>query len=412
MEPVRAVVNSRHGPAGRRYRRDGVAGNAARALSAGARADLFRQRRRRRLRLQRVPARHAGGRPAAREPHVDALPRRPGQRGRPEGGFSRSAGREQQRGPGAAAARARVRRQPAPDTARGGAGADAGRAGDHRLLQSLEPVGLAARVRSPPRLPLERALHQPAADEGLARPPRAGNRRRPDGVLRAAMPDREVARPCDVHGGRGRPLVADRGRRLLPAGGEARGRDAHHHAEVVRAPRPGQGPRARAEEGARSAGRRGGPEPRDRRAVTGVVEIYADGACKGNPGIGGWGALLEYGSRTRELFGGEQQTTNNRMELTAVIRALEALGEPSRVRLHTDSQYVQRGISTWIHDWKRRGWRTADKKPVKNQDLWLRLDELGRQHDIEWIWVKGHAGNPGNERADELANRGCASVRS
>ena len=141
-----------------------------------------------------------------------------------------------------------------------------------------------------------------------------------------------------------------------------------------------------------------------------VVEIYTDGACKGNPGVGGWGVLLRYGGTTREIFGGEAQTTNNRMELTAVIRALEALKRRCSVRLHTDSQYVHQGISTWIHDWKKRGWRTADKKPVKNEDLWRRLDEVAAEHDVEWIWVEGHAGDPGNERADELANLGVASI--
>jgi ribonuclease HI len=142
-----------------------------------------------------------------------------------------------------------------------------------------------------------------------------------------------------------------------------------------------------------------------------VVDIYTDGACKGNPGPGGWGALLRSGGHERELFGGEAQTTNNRMELTAVIEALAALKvKPSTVRLHTDSQYVQLGISEWIHNWKRRGWKTADKKPVKNEDLWRRLDEAAAQHDVEWIWVKGHAGHPGNEHADMLANRGVASV--
>lgn len=141
-----------------------------------------------------------------------------------------------------------------------------------------------------------------------------------------------------------------------------------------------------------------------------VVEIYTDGACKGNPGIGGWGALLQYDGKTRELFGGESRTTNNRMEMTAVIRALESLQPGSRVRLHTDSQYVQQGISEWIHAWKKRGWRTADRKPVKNEDLWRRLDELAREHEIEWLWVRGHVGNPGNERADELANLGVAEV--
>jgi len=136
-----------------------------------------------------------------------------------------------------------------------------------------------------------------------------------------------------------------------------------------------------------------------------VVEIYADGACKGNPGPGGWGVLLRAGGTEKELFGGERETTNNRMELTAVIRALEALKRRCRVRLYTDSQYVQKGISQWIHDWKRRGWRTTDKKPVKNEDLWRRLDDLAGGHDIEWHWVRGHAGHPENERADALANR-------
>lgn len=141
-----------------------------------------------------------------------------------------------------------------------------------------------------------------------------------------------------------------------------------------------------------------------------VVEIYTDGACKGNPGAGGWGALLRFGGKTRELYGGEEHTTNNRMEMTAVIRALESLQPGSHVRLHTDSQYVQQGISEWIHAWKKRGWRTADKKPVKNEDLWRRLDELAHEHEIEWLWVRGHDGNPGNERADELANLGVAEV--
>jgi ribonuclease HI len=142
-----------------------------------------------------------------------------------------------------------------------------------------------------------------------------------------------------------------------------------------------------------------------------VIEIYTDGACKGNPGVGGWGALLKSGPHTREIFGGEPLTTNNRMELTAVIRALEALKKPSHVRLHTDSKYVQQGISSWIHQWKKRGWRTADKKPVKNEDLWRELDEIAAKHEIEWLWVRGHAGHDGNERADELANRGCAQAQ-
>jgi ribonuclease HI len=139
---------------------------------------------------------------------------------------------------------------------------------------------------------------------------------------------------------------------------------------------------------------------------SGWVEIYADGACRGNPGPGGWGVLLQANGAQKELFGGEPDTTNNRMELTAVIRALEALRRRCRVRLYTDSQYVQRGITSWIHDWKRRGWRTADRKPVKNEDLWRRLDELARGHDVEWHWVRGHADNEGNERADALANQG------
>jgi ribonuclease HI len=140
------------------------------------------------------------------------------------------------------------------------------------------------------------------------------------------------------------------------------------------------------------------------------VEIYADGACKGNPGPGGWGVWLSYAGKEKELCGGEPLTTNNRMELTAVIRALEALNRQCQVRVHTDSTYVHKGISEWIKSWKVRGWRTADKKPVKNEDLWRRLDELAQQHAIEWIWVKGHAGNAGNERADALANLGVEQV--
>ena len=142
------------------------------------------------------------------------------------------------------------------------------------------------------------------------------------------------------------------------------------------------------------------------------VVIHTDGACSGNPGPGGWGAILESGAHRKELKGGEPLTTNNRMELLAVIRALEALKRPSRVRVHTDSQYVQKGISVWIHDWKRRKWRTVEKKPVKNTDLWRRLDELAALHQIEWIWVRGHAGHPENERADELANLGVRAERS
>lgn len=140
------------------------------------------------------------------------------------------------------------------------------------------------------------------------------------------------------------------------------------------------------------------------------IEIFTDGACKGNPGVGGWGALLQSGALVKELYGGEILTTNNRMELIAVIRALESLKRSCTVRLHTDSKYVQQGITEWIHGWKKRGWKTADKKPVKNEDLWRQLDLLASQHDVEWLWVKGHAGHHGNERADALANRGVDSV--
>jgi ribonuclease HI len=137
-----------------------------------------------------------------------------------------------------------------------------------------------------------------------------------------------------------------------------------------------------------------------------IVELYADGACKGNPGPGGWGLVMRARGREKELFGGEHETTNNRMELTAVIEGLGALKRRCRVRVYTDSQYVQKGISLWIHDWKRRGWRTAARQPVKNADLWQKLDALARAHEVEWRWVKGHAGHPENERADALANRG------
>ena len=144
--------------------------------------------------------------------------------------------------------------------------------------------------------------------------------------------------------------------------------------------------------------------------MSGEIDIYTDGACKGNPGMGGWGALIVDGGAERELFGGERLTTNNRMELQAVIEALAALPPASVLRVHTDSQYVQKGISEWIHSWKRRGWKTADRQPVKNEDLWRRLDGLAAQHRIEWIWVRGHAGHAGNERADRLANRGVDAV--
>jgi ribonuclease HI len=144
--------------------------------------------------------------------------------------------------------------------------------------------------------------------------------------------------------------------------------------------------------------------------VTEVVRIYTDGACKGNPGPGGWGALLQTRRAEKELYGGERFTTNNRMELMAVIRALEALKRPSQVELFTDSEYVRNGIAAWLAGWKRRGWKTADGKPVKNIDLWQRLDEVAARHRVKWHWVRGHAGHPENERADALANRGVRSV--
>ena len=140
------------------------------------------------------------------------------------------------------------------------------------------------------------------------------------------------------------------------------------------------------------------------------VEIFTDGACKGNPGPGGWGAWLKTGEHEKEICGGERNTTNNRMELMAVIKALSALTRPCSVVLHTDSQYVQKGISEWIHGWKKRGWKTASKEPVKNADLWQALDAAQARHQVEWRWVRGHSGHVGNERADQLANRGCASV--
>ena len=139
------------------------------------------------------------------------------------------------------------------------------------------------------------------------------------------------------------------------------------------------------------------------------VAIWTDGACSGNPGPGGWGALLRYGAQERELKGGEKLTTNNRMELTAAIEALESLKRPCAVSVHTDSQYLRGGVTGWLSRWKRNGWRTADKKPVKNEDLWRRLDAATQRHDIEWRWVKGHGGDQFNERADELAREGMAS---
>jgi ribonuclease HI len=142
------------------------------------------------------------------------------------------------------------------------------------------------------------------------------------------------------------------------------------------------------------------------------VEIFTDGACRGNPGPGGWGALLRYGDRERELHGGEPNTTNNRMELMAAIRALEALKRPSQVVLTTDSQYVRNGITSWLPGWKKKGWKTASRKPVANADLWQRLDAIAATHEVEWAWVRGHSGHPENERADALANRGIDEMLS
>ncbi len=141
------------------------------------------------------------------------------------------------------------------------------------------------------------------------------------------------------------------------------------------------------------------------------VDIFTDGACSGNPGPGGWGAILRYDGVEKELSGGDPQTTNNRMEMTAAIAALEALKRPSRVRLHTDSVYLRDGITKWIHAWKARGWKTADKKPVKNRDLWQRLEAALGRHQVEWFWVKGHAGHPENERADALARAAIERLR-
>jgi ribonuclease HI len=143
------------------------------------------------------------------------------------------------------------------------------------------------------------------------------------------------------------------------------------------------------------------------------VEIYTDGACSGNPGPGGWGAVLRYGEHVKEIYGGDGGlTTNNRMELTAAIEALERLTRPAKVRLHTDSTYVRSGITSWLAGWKRNGWLTKDRKPVKNADLWQRLSDACARHEIEWLWVKGHAGDVGNERADALANIGMSEARS
>ncbi len=147
------------------------------------------------------------------------------------------------------------------------------------------------------------------------------------------------------------------------------------------------------------------PEP-----TAGVVEIFTDGACSPNPGPGGWGAILRYGRHEREIYGGEPVTTNNRMEIMAAIQALESLTRPSAVHVHTDSVYLRKGITEWLPTWQRNGWKTTEKKPVKNADLWARLDAAARKHAVQWFWVKGHAGHPENERADELACRGSAEA--
>jgi len=149
----------------------------------------------------------------------------------------------------------------------------------------------------------------------------------------------------------------------------------------------------------------------DARASDQRVEVFTDGACKGNPGPGGWGALLRWGPHEKELCGGEAQTTNNRMELMAVIQALEALKRPSRVRINVDSRYVQDGVTSWMRRWKRNGWQTSTRQPVKNRDLWERLDRALADHSVDWRWIKGHSGHPGNERADKLANRGIPKGR-
>jgi len=146
-------------------------------------------------------------------------------------------------------------------------------------------------------------------------------------------------------------------------------------------------------------------------AMTSGVVIFTDGACSGNPGPGGWGAVLMYGGREKEICGGEADTTNNRMELMAAIQALEALNKPCKVELHTDSQYVRNGITQWLPGWKARGWKTADRKPVNNEDLWKRLDQARLRHDVDWRWVKGHNGHELNERADGLARKGLVEAR-
>jgi len=153
-------------------------------------------------------------------------------------------------------------------------------------------------------------------------------------------------------------------------------------------------------------------QPATEKPAEKIVDIFTDGACSGNPGPGGWGAVLRYDGQEKELRGGERLTTNNRMELTAAIMALEGLTRPAKLRIHTDSQYVKKGITQWIHGWKRNGWRTADKKPVKNVDLWQRLEAALGRHDISWHWVRGHTGHPENERADALAGGAITELRA
>lgn len=141
-----------------------------------------------------------------------------------------------------------------------------------------------------------------------------------------------------------------------------------------------------------------------------TLNIWTDGACKGNPGVGGWGVLLKYGDKEKHLFGGEPDTTNNRMELMAVIKALQAITRPCDIVIHTDSQYVKNGMTLWMSNWKQNNWRNSAKKPVKNVDLWQQLDQLVQEHNVSWLWVRGHAGDPGNEMADTLANKGVQSL--
>src|ERR1700758_2416092 len=209
-----------------------------------------------------------------------------------------------------------------------------------------------------------------------------------------------MAVPLWLHGSRRRPLGADFRRHLHDQGDQARAWHAPRRPAESEETCPRRGPRAR----------RHSEHTQPHSMTPDIIDIYTDGACKGNPGPGGWGALLRFGDQEKELFGGEPNTTNNRMELMGVIAALEALKRPCKAVVHTDSQYVQKGISEWIHGWKKKNWMTAAKTPVKNADLWKRLDALVQQHEIEWRWVKGHAGHPENERADALANRGVAAL--